>query len=72
MVRGLRLRLRTSLLLALVDATAWEVSGDVGVSGGVSAKSVRVRVQREVNRVRASLMAKTAVVLVVSFFSLAR
>ena len=67
MVRGLRLRLRTSLLLALVDATVWEVLGDVGVSGGVSAKSVRVQVQREVNRVRASLMAKTAVVLVVSF-----
>jgi len=66
-VRGLRLRLRTSLLLALVDATVWEVSGDVGVSGGVSAKSVRVQVQREVNRVRASLMVKTAVVLVVSF-----
>ena len=68
MVRGSRLRLRTSLLLALVDATVWEVSGVMGVSGGGSAKSVRVQVQREVNRARASLMVKMAVVLVVSFF----
>ena len=71
-MRGSRLRWRTSLLWVLVDATAWGVSGVVGVSGGVSAKSVRVQVQREVNRVRASLMVKTAVVVVVSFFLLAR